>query len=64
MEDYLGRSLRSDEHVHHLDLDSTNNDPSNLIVLSASEHSRVHRMIDWHGTHPIEAVRAVCEVTV
>ena len=42
MEEVLGRALRDDEHVHHKDNDKTNNDPTNLEVLSPSEHASLH----------------------
>lgn len=29
-------------HIHHRDLDALNNDPGNLVALSASEHSALH----------------------
>lgn len=48
MEEHLGRSLRSDEHVHHKDEDYTNNDIDNLEILSPSEHQRLH-----HPRNPI-----------
>ena len=34
----VGRPLRTDEHVHHLDGNGTNNRPANLQLLSASAH--------------------------
>lgn len=37
-----GRSLRSDEHVHHTDEQKLNNDPENLELLSKAEHTRHH----------------------
>ena len=37
-----GRTLGSNEIVHHLDYDQFNNDPANLVVLSRSEHMRLH----------------------
>lgn len=39
------------EHVHHRDEDPLNNDPENLIGLSAKEHTSLHvkkRNSDWH----------------
>ena len=42
MEQYLGRRLRSDEHVHHIDHNRLNNDISNLEILSPEEHGRLH----------------------
>lgn len=41
-EQIAGRPLRSDEHVHHKDENKHNNDPSNLEVLTAVEHLRLH----------------------
>lgn len=37
-----GRELRAGEHVHHIDKNKLNNDPNNLIILTASEHSIFH----------------------
>lgn len=44
----LGRRLHPDEHVHHLDLSRNNNDRANLIVLSKSDHFRLHAWINKH----------------
>jgi|SRR5687768_9435833 len=45
VEQSLGRYLTPDEHVHHKDLDCTNDHPSNLEVLSKSEHMRLHHQL-------------------
>lgn len=37
-----GRPLRRGEHVHHIDSNKMNNDPSNLIIMAASDHSKIH----------------------
>jgi HNH endonuclease len=37
-----GRKLASGEVVHHVDGDPLNNDPANLVVLSRTEHHRLH----------------------
>lgn len=42
MEALLGRKLHSKEIVHHIDGDKANNSPSNLLLLSHSEHSKLH----------------------
>lgn len=42
MSEFLGRPLRADEHIHHIDGDKLNNDISNLMILSLSEHTRLH----------------------
>lgn len=38
----IGRWLIQGEEVHHKDLNKRNNDPSNLEILSRSEHARLH----------------------
>ena len=40
----IGRKLLSSEQVHHIDGNSRNNDPSNLMVVTAQEHGRIHAM--------------------
>lgn len=42
LETHLGRSLMPDEDVHHIDEDTTNNDPNNLEVRLHTEHCRDH----------------------
>lgn len=41
-EDLVGRPLRQGEVVHHHDETRTNNDPSNLAVMTLAEHRRHH----------------------
>ena len=42
----LGRKLKKNEVVHHIDLNKQNNDEKNLVVLpSNSEHSHLHRIL-------------------
>ena len=51
-EDMLGRELRTDEEVHHIDFNHHNNRSENLMILSKSEHSRIHaakKERDEHG---------------
>lgn len=61
----IGRDFRESEEVHHVDRIRTNNDPSNLIVLMAGDHTRLHRaisrgintkaeQIQWLQEHEIE----------
>lgn len=38
----LGRWIRPEEVVHHIDENKENNNPSNLEVLTRAEHSRIH----------------------
>lgn len=42
METILGRKLGADECIHHKDGNRQNNDPSNLMVVSPSEHQHIH----------------------
>lgn len=39
-----GREISNTEDVHHVDENKLNNHPDNLIVLSPSEHMRLHRL--------------------
>lgn len=42
VEQKLGRSLTNNEDIHHLDGNKLNNHLNNLIVLSKSDHSKLH----------------------
>ena len=42
----LARAMLAGEVVHHADLDRTNNDPCNLIVMGKGEHARYHRNLN------------------
>lgn len=41
-EEKIGRRLKPNEFVHHVDGDKTNNDPSNLEVMTRAEHTSIH----------------------
>lgn len=41
-EQILGRPLLKGEIVHHIDGNKRNNDPSNLMVMTQSEHAKLH----------------------
>lgn len=41
-EQMMGRPLRRDEHVHHIDENKHNNRPDNLQVMSAKDHAAHH----------------------
>lgn len=45
MEQHLGRRLREDEVVHHIDGNPFNNDTNNLIVLTKKQHDRLHLLL-------------------
>lgn len=42
MEKHIGRYLTKDEVVHHIDENTTNNDISNLQLMTPSDHSKHH----------------------
>lgn len=42
MENHLGRKLTRSEEVHHIDGNKLNNAIANLLILSKSEHARLH----------------------
>ena len=42
MEKILGRYLHRKEHVHHKNENKTDNDPSNLELISQADHARRH----------------------
>jgi len=41
-EQILGRRLTANERVHHVDGNRTNNDPTNLLVVTPAQHTRLH----------------------
>jgi hypothetical protein len=43
MEQRIGRRLREDECVHHIDGDRSNNSENNLALVTRSGHTRLHR---------------------
>lgn len=42
----IGRALHPDECVHHIDRNKTNNDLSNLQLMTISEHAKLHAIED------------------
>lgn len=54
----LGRYLKAGEVVHHIDLNKLNNNFDNIVVLSNSDHAKVHSKIK-KGIDPKEALKGV-----
>jgi hypothetical protein len=50
MEEHIGRKLKRDEVVHHIDGDKRNNVIENLQLMSLSEHSSLHLRGNKRGT--------------
>lgn len=53
IEENIGRKLKRNEVVHHIDGDKQNNNISNLELLTLEKHSRIHRqnLSAWFGTN-------------
>lgn len=49
MEQHLGRTLETSEHVHHRDENKLNNELANLEVQSSSHHARHHMKGNRHA---------------
>lgn len=45
-EDMMGRRLSSDEVVHHLNMIRDDNRPDNLLVMTRSQHTKLHSWIN------------------
>lgn len=59
-EDFLGRPLHKDEEVHHLDENKTNNHPENLLVLTQSQHQKLHGWMRRMGIDPKDYPTRLC----
>jgi hypothetical protein len=57
MEGHLGRELRTDEHVHHINGDRADDRLENLAVLSAVDHHRLHIEQGDTGRKPYKLTR-------
>lgn len=49
MSNHIGRKLKKNECVHHIDRDRTNNSLDNLLLMTNSEHAKLHLREDGRG---------------
>ena len=67
-EEILGRKLKKNEVVHHLDHNKLNNDKNNIVILTRADHARLHIFpelelkIQEDGTHKVVPFTKVCSV--
>ena len=58
---HTGRIPNKDECIHHKDRNKTNNDISNLVLMTHSDHARLHQWEDRGGKPPSEIICEHCE---
>lgn len=61
-EKILGRKIKPDEHVHHIDFDKHNNNPSNLAVMNKNDHLKLHSDLRDKGTTDVKFKRLSEEI--
>jgi len=60
MSEKIGRPLRQEEYVHHIDGNKLNNEPTNLLIVRAVDHSRAHRLLKVLGRRGWDNYPAGC----
>lgn len=53
IEEILGRPLKKDECVHHIDGNPQNNDKKNLVCCTLKGHSEIHHPKRFFSKHPV-----------
>lgn len=61
-EEIIGRPLRLNEDVHHLDSNRANNLPRNLLILENTQHKKLHNWLDQHIITPKENTKVQREM--
>ena len=59
VEDAIGRRLTSSEHIHHINGDKLDNRLDNLVILTCSEHTKIHRYLEGQGSMTHEEYEAI-----
>jgi hypothetical protein len=60
-ESFLNRRLYDGEEVHHLDENKKNNHPENLLVLTQSQHAKLHAWMRRMGIDPKTYPTRICK---
>lgn len=58
----LGRAIREDEDVHHLDFNRQNNSPENLLVLPGVSHGKLHMWLKSYNIVPVQKEVRRCRI--
>lgn len=60
VEKRIGRYLKNEEHIHHINHDKLDNRSENLIIVSAGEHTRLHNLgRKWAGDRQKQSERMI-----
>lgn len=59
IEDVIGRKLTREEHIHHINENKLDNRIENLVILTRSEHMKVHRYLLGQGKMTLNDYEAI-----